>query len=962
MVGNFNNTRLNFKGLFLGLFVFIAVFGMVFACKAPVTPTVPEPETYTVTFHFDGRTRSETYTAGEELELLTEEEAGISADYEIEDWYLDSAFTKRAIPGTPVGSNLDIYGKLTKIDTSIEYTVKFVNDGGTALGEEQKVNAGGSVTVPVTPTPEKSEHKGWIFSGWSLSLEGTDLLSVSDGKISIKASWAGDGNVITIYAVYIDPDLEKPVIGIELSPGEDFELYVGETKNLAVIYTPEDANVGKDLSWICEPAGIVKVESTADGEKVTALSKGSATITVKLSGNDSVTDSVKVIVSEKTVTVTGVELTASGSSVSEGGSLNLTLKATYSDGSSGNITEGVIYAVSPEASGKVEGNVFTALASGSVTVTATYEGMTSQVVITVTEVSVSSKSGVMLQGFNWSSAKRGGGYTWESRSPYWDYWYKVMIDQGEAIGETFAYVWCPPPSRTDTASSEGYGPTMLNDLNSCYGTEEELLNVIEAIKPAKAIADVVVNHRAGTTCWGDFTNPSWGVVKGSNYQVICSDDEGFTGDDHMKNVPANMRGAPDTGATYAAYRDLDHTNPVVQQGIVDWMNDVLKPAGFVGWRYDYVKGYGGEYVGYYNAKTNPEFSVGEYWPEGGADWVSEIDTWLTETEASINGTQGMPSKAFDFVLKRNLNEAFGWYKNSTDQGSEDHKTLWDMSKLADANTLMRKNPSRAVTFVDNHDTGSSQLHWCLDPGDLGPAYAFILTHPGYPCVAWQHYFTFEESGSRVDPEQYIGGNMVPGTENTYRQHIDYLIDLRQRIGIEYDDVVDVVGKSSNYYAGKITGLNGEIVVVIGNGYTPSGEGYAENNPIYAGTNFAIWEKGVNGSGSTGGGGTEPGETVSITVTCADDWTWTDGVKIFAWVWGGSYGGGQWIPCSGSGTTVNFDITDDLTAFLLVRCHKDTVAPDWGATAGSAGEIYNKTNDITYSSGQTSYNGGNWGDP
>lgn len=865
MVGNFNNNRLNFKGLFLGLFVFIAVFGMVFACKAPVTPTVPEPETYTVTFHFDGKTQSETYTAGEELELLTKEEIGISDDYEIEDWYLDSGFTEKAHGGTPVNSNLDIYGKLTEIDPSKEYTVKFVNDGGTALGGEQTVNAGGFVTVPGTHTPEKSEHEGWKFSGWSLSPDGTDFLSVSDGKISIKASWADDSNVITIYAVYIAPDSQKPVTGIELSPGEDFELYVGDTKNLTVLYTPKDANVGRDLSWTCEPPGIVNVEGTSGGGKVTALGEGSATITVKLSGNGSVTDSVKVTVSKKTLTVTGVELKASGSSVSVGGSLNLTLTATYSDGSSGNITEGVTYAVSPENSGSIDRNVFTALASGSVTVTATYEGMTSQVVITVNKVNGSSKSGVMLQGFNWSSAKRGGGYSWENRSPYWDYWYKVMIDQGEAIGETFAYVWCPPPSRTDTASSEGYGPTMLNDLDSCYGTEEELLQVIEAIKPAKAIADVVVNHRAGTTCWGDFTNPDWGVVKGSNYQVICSNDEGFTGDPHMSGVPSNMRGAPDTGATYAAYRDLDHTNPVVQQGIVDWMNEVLKPAGFVGWRYDYVKGYGGEYVGYYNAKTNPEFSVGEYWPEGGADWVSEIDTWLTETEASINGTQGMPSKAFDFVLKRNLNEAFGWYKNSTDQGSEDHKTLWDMSKLADANTLMRKNPSRAVTFVDNHDTGSSQLHWCLDPGDLGPAYAFILTHPGYPCVAWQHYFTYEESGEKVDPEQYIGGNEVPGTENTYRKHIDYLIDLRQRIGIEYDDVVDVVEKSSNYYAGKITGLNGEIVVVIGNGYTPSGEGYEGNNPIYAGTNFAIWEKGVNGSDSTGGGVTEPGETVTLSV-------------------------------------------------------------------------------------------------
>ena len=942
MVGNFNNTRLNFKGLFLGLFVFIAVFGMVFACKAPVTPTVPEPETYTVTFYFDGKTKSETYTAGEELELLTEEEAGISDDYEIEGWYLDSGFTKKAHGGTPVNSNLDIYGKLTKIDPSIEYTVKFMNDGGAALGEEQTVNAGGSVTVPVTPTPEKSEHEGWKFSGWSLSPEGTDLLSVSDGKISIKASWAGDGNVITIYAVYIDPDSERPVIGIELSPGEDFELYVGETKNLDVSYTPKDANVGRDLSWTCTPEGIVKVGSTADGGKVTALSEGSATITVKLSGNETITDSVTVTVREKTVTVTGVELTASGSSVSVGGSLNLTLTATYSDGSSGNITEGVTYAVSPEGSGKIEGNVFTALASGSVTVTATYEGKTSQVDITVNEVSVSSKSGVMLQGFNWSSASR-------TNNSVWYTWYGIMEDNAEAIKNRFEYVWFPPPSMSASFGPEGYLPTQLNDFNSYYGSESELRAVISAIKPAKAVADVVINHRNGSTDYGDFTNPSWT----EDFYSICSNDEGFTESPVMR--ASSKRGNPDTGESYSAARDIDHTNTSVQNGIITWMNDELKDLGFVGWRYDYVKGFSGDYVGQYNEGSGAEFSVGEYWPTSGYDsgnpsaWGNEIKSWI---EATGNG--GTRSKAFDFALKGAMNTVFG--NNTTGAPNSNYQLL------ADSSNLIMSQPADAVTFIDNHDTGSTQSHWYLDPQDVGTAYAFILTHPGYPCVAWQHYFTFAESGSKVDGSQYIGGNMVPGTENTYRQHIDYLIDLRQRIGIEYDDVVDVVGKSSNYYAGKITGLNGEIVVVIGNGYTPSGEGYAGNNPIYAGTNFAIWEKGVNGSGSTGGGGTEPGETVSITVTCADDWTWNDGVKIFAWVWGGSYGGGQWISCSGSGTTVNFDVTDDLTAFLLVRCHKDTVTPDWDAAAGSAGEIYNKTNDITYSSGQTSYNGGNWGKP
>jgi hypothetical protein len=33
------------------------------------------------------------------------------------------------------------------------------------------------------------------------------------------------------------------------------------------------------------------------------------------------------------------------------------------------------------------------------------------------------------------------------------------------------------------------------------------------------IADVVVNHRNGTTGWTDFTNPTWGC------ETICSNDD-----------------------------------------------------------------------------------------------------------------------------------------------------------------------------------------------------------------------------------------------------------------------------------------------------------------------------------------------------------------------------------------------------------------------------------------------------
>lgn len=43
-------------------------------------------------------------------------------------------------------------------------------------------------------------------------------------------------------------------------------------------------------------------------------------------------------------------------------------------------------------------------------------------------------------------------------------------------------------------------------------------------------------------------------------------------------------------------------------------------------------------------------------------------------------------------------------------------------------------PTKAVTFIDNHDTGSSQGHWPFPEDKVMQGYAYILTHPGIPCV------------------------------------------------------------------------------------------------------------------------------------------------------------------------------------------------------------------------------------
>ncbi|KAK6938690.1 Alpha-amylase, C-terminal beta-sheet, partial [Dillenia turbinata] len=49
-------------------------------------------------------------------------------------------------------------------------------------------------------------------------------------------------------------------------------------------------------------------------------------------------------------------------------------------------------------------------------------------------------------------------------------------------------------------------------------------------------------------------------------------------------------------------------------------------------------------------------------------------------------------------------------------------------------------PGNAVTFIDNHDTGSTQNAWPFPSDKIIQGYAYILTHPGIPSIFYDHFF------------------------------------------------------------------------------------------------------------------------------------------------------------------------------------------------------------------------------
>ncbi len=388
---------------------------------------------------------------------------------------------------------------------------------------------------------------------------------------------------------------------------------------------------------------------------------------------------------------------------------------------------------------------------------------------------------VMLQGFNWESNSNPGP------------WYNVINSKAAELGTAgFDMIWLPPPS--DAGAPQGYLPRKLYDVSTTYGSQSQLQTAINSLHSngVKVLADIVINHRVGVTNWADFQSPTWGC-----WAVTSNDEWGQNG--------GNPCGGYDTGDNYHAARDIDHTNSTVQNDLIAWMNWLKGTIGFDGWRYDYVRGYNGYYNGLYDNATSSYFSVGELWDNLDLNNVNghrqQIVDWIDDT--------GGTTSAFDFTTKGVLQQAV-------------NNEYWRLSINGGAPGVIGWWPSRSVTFIDNHDTGSTQNYWPFPGNKVMQGYAYILTHPGVPCVFWDHYFDW-------------------GLKND----INELIQIRKDAGIHSTSTLDIKAAQGNLYAAEI---DGKVAMKIGPGnWSPSGSGWTL---AASGTDYAVWTK---SSGNCNGG-------------------------------------------------------------------------------------------------------------
>lgn len=401
-------------------------------------------------------------------------------------------------------------------------------------------------------------------------------------------------------------------------------------------------------------------------------------------------------------------------------------------------------------------------------------------------------NGTMMQYFEW--------YLPEDQS----LWRQVAEDASHLKALGITAVWLPPAYKGAAGKNDvGYAPYDLYDLgefdqkNSVatkYGTVSEYCEAISALQDngIEVYADIVLDHRLGADrtenvyackendenrneqiepirpikAWTQFDFPGRGDTY-SDFKWNWTHFAGIDWDEKKEDSAVfqfqGKRWASDVDREngnfdYLMGADVDLNNREVVEELIRWGRWYLDKTRVNGFRMDAVKhidfNFFNEWLDAVRRDWDQElFAVGEYWSGD----LEDLKRYLETT--------GRTMCLFDVPLHYHFFDA----SNSGDG--------YDMRQLL-SNTLTAHDPTRSVTFVDNHDTqpGQSLESW-VQPWFKPLAYAFVLLRAdGYPCVFYGDYYGI--SAQNIEPMQALLDKLLCARrESAYGAQRDYFDDF-----------------------------------------------------------------------------------------------------------------------------------------------------------------------------------------
>lgn len=372
-------------------------------------------------------------------------------------------------------------------------------------------------------------------------------------------------------------------------------------------------------------------------------------------------------------------------------------------------------------------------------------------------LTMSNQNGVMMQYFHWYLPDDGS------------LWNQVVEEAEELAKIGITSIWLPPAYKGTAGGMDvGYGIYDLFDLGEFdqkgsirtkYGTKDEYIRAIKAAQKVgiNVYADVVFNHKLGADreeemeatpfsmenrnqaigeyqhikAWTHFTFEGrkgkysmmewhWWHFDAIDYNVYNEGEDAIyllKGKSFDKDVDLE-KGNFD----YLMGCDLDMRNSEVQGELKYWGEWIYDTTHVDGFRFDAVKhvsaGFFPEWLEHvrHHAKRDL-FAVGEYWSYE----VEALNNFIAVTEGKVD--------LFDAPLHLNFHLA--------SQAGQDY----DLSQIFE-NTLVKDQPTLAVTLVENHDSQPLQSLESIVEAWFKPlAYALILLRQeGYPCIFYGDYY------------------------------------------------------------------------------------------------------------------------------------------------------------------------------------------------------------------------------
>ena len=395
-------------------------------------------------------------------------------------------------------------------------------------------------------------------------------------------------------------------------------------------------------------------------------------------------------------------------------------------------------------------------------------------------------NGIIMQYFEWYM---------DCKQNLWN----TIADNAENLAKLgITALWLPPAYKGIGGKDEvGYGVYDVYDLGEFdqkgtiktkYGSKDEYLNCIMTLKQngIESYADIVLNHKMGADFlqtipankvdWGNHNkiSPEQETVKVatkftfpgrkkkySDFEWNWTHFDGIDYDENRKEHAIykfknkDWSGSVDEefgNYDYLMGADLDFENPEVVEECTKWGKWYLELTKVDGFRLDAVKhidsAFYKNWIRTLRKQTKDElFTVGEYWTGD----VSKLHRYIEKTEGEIS--------LFDVPLHYNLATA-------------SKQENYNLSQILE-HTLVKENSSKAVTFVDNHDTQPNQaLESFVEKWFKPAAYSIILLrNAGYPCVFYGDFYGIPHN--KIEPIDELKTLMKLRKEKAYGNQHDY---------------------------------------------------------------------------------------------------------------------------------------------------------------------------------------------